>query len=42
MLFTDLRSAARAQRALAAGLSDGSLDRAQFEQSVGVLALRGG
>jgi beta-N-acetylhexosaminidase len=43
VLYTDLGSAARAQRALAAGLSDGSLDRAQFEQSVErVLALRGG
>jgi beta-N-acetylhexosaminidase len=41
VLFTDLRSAARAQRALAAGLGDGSLDRAEFEQSVDrVLALR--
>jgi beta-N-acetylhexosaminidase len=43
VLYTDLGSAARAQRALAAGLSDGSLDRVQFEQSVErVLALRGG
>jgi beta-N-acetylhexosaminidase len=42
VLYTDLGSAARAQRALAAGLSDGSLDRAQFDQSVErVLALRG-
>jgi beta-N-acetylhexosaminidase len=41
-LFTDLRSAARAEHGLAAGLADGSLERAQFEQSVDrVLALRG-
>ena len=41
VLFTDLPSAARAQSALAAGLGDGSLDRAEFEQSVArVLALR--
>jgi beta-N-acetylhexosaminidase len=41
VLYTDLGSAARAQRALAAGLSDGSLDRAEFDQSVErVLALR--
>jgi beta-N-acetylhexosaminidase len=41
VLFTDLGSAGRAQRALAAGLEDGSLDRAQFEQSANrVLALR--
>jgi len=41
VLYTDLGSAARAQHALAAGLRDGSLDRAEFEQSVGrVLALR--
>jgi beta-N-acetylhexosaminidase len=41
VLFTDLRSAAKAQQALAAGLRDGSLDRAQFEQSVArVLELR--
>ena len=40
-LFTDLASAARAQRALARGLSDGSLDRTAFDQSVNrVLALR--
>jgi beta-N-acetylhexosaminidase len=43
VLFTDLRSAARAQSALAAGLGNGSLDRAAFEQSVDrVLTLRGG
>ena len=43
VLFTDLRSADRAQRALARGLREGSLDRAEFEQSVArVLALRGG
>ncbi len=34
VLYTDLRSAAKAQRGLAAGLRDGSLDRAAFEQSV--------
>jgi beta-N-acetylhexosaminidase len=43
VLFTDLRSADRAQRALARGLRGGSLHRAEFEQSVArVLALRGG
>jgi beta-N-acetylhexosaminidase len=43
VLFTDLRSADRAQRALARGLREGSLERAEFEQSVArVLALRGG
>jgi beta-N-acetylhexosaminidase len=42
VLYTDLRSAARAQHAVAAGLEDGSLDRAEFEQSVDrILALRG-
>jgi beta-N-acetylhexosaminidase len=42
VLFTDLGSAARAQRALAAGLVDGSLDRGEFEESANrVLALRG-
>jgi beta-N-acetylhexosaminidase len=42
VLFTDLHSAAEAQHALAAGLGDGSLDRAAFQQSVDrVLALRG-
>jgi beta-N-acetylhexosaminidase len=41
VLFTDLGDAARAQRALARGLGNGSLDRAQFEASVNrVLALR--
>jgi beta-N-acetylhexosaminidase len=41
VLFTDLSSAARAQRALATGLGDGSLDRDEFGQSVDrVLALR--
>jgi beta-N-acetylhexosaminidase len=41
VLYTDLGSAARAQHALAAGLRDGSLDRAEFEASVNrVLALR--
>jgi beta-N-acetylhexosaminidase len=41
VLFTDLGDAARAQRALARGLGNGSLDRAQFETSAGrVLALR--
>ena len=40
-LFTDLGDAARAQRALARGLADGSLERAEFEASVRrVLALR--
>jgi beta-N-acetylhexosaminidase len=43
VLFTDLGSAAKAQRALARGLRDGSLDRAEFDASVNrVLALRGG
>lgn len=43
VLFTDLRSAAKAQRALAAGLRDGGLSRAEFEQSADrVLALRAG
>ena len=42
-LFTDLGDAARAQRALARGLANGSLDRAEFEASVTrVLALRSG
>jgi beta-N-acetylhexosaminidase len=41
-LFTDLGDAARAQRALARGLGNGSLDRAEFEASVSrVLGLRG-
>jgi beta-N-acetylhexosaminidase len=41
VLYTDLRSAAKARRGLAAGLRDGSLDREGFEQSVNrVLALR--
>ena len=41
VLFTDLGSAAKAQRALARGLTNGSLDRAEFEASVNrVLALR--
>jgi beta-N-acetylhexosaminidase len=41
VLFTDLDSAARAQRSLARGLGDGSLERAEFERSTGrVLALR--
>jgi len=40
-LFTSLTDASRAQRALARGLADGSLDRAKFETSVNrVLALR--
>jgi len=40
-LFTDLGDAARAQRALARGLRNGSLDRAEFETSVNrILALR--
>jgi beta-N-acetylhexosaminidase len=43
VLFTDLGSAAEAQHALAAGLGDGSLDRAEFGRSVDrVLALRAG
>jgi beta-N-acetylhexosaminidase len=42
VLFTDPDSAAKAQRALAGGLRDGTLSRAQFETSVErVLALRG-
>jgi beta-N-acetylhexosaminidase len=42
VLFTDLGGAARAQRALARALADGSLDRAEFQASVDrVLALRG-
>jgi beta-N-acetylhexosaminidase len=41
VLFTDPGSAAKAQRALAAGLRDGALPRAEFETSVTrVLALR--
>ena len=41
VLFSDLGSAAKAQRALARGLTNGSLDRAEFEASVNrVLALR--
>src|SRR3954453_3078725 len=41
VLFTDLGAAARAERALARGLSGGSLDRAEFQASVErVLALR--
>jgi beta-N-acetylhexosaminidase len=41
VLYTDLGSAARAQRALASGLEDGSLERSEFERSVGrILALR--
>jgi beta-N-acetylhexosaminidase len=41
VLFTDLGSAIEAQHALAAGLGDGSLDRAQFQQSADrVLTLR--
>jgi beta-N-acetylhexosaminidase len=43
VLFTDLGDAARAQRALARGLGNGSLDRAGFQASVDrVLALRSG
>jgi beta-N-acetylhexosaminidase len=42
VLFSDLGEAARAQRALARGLGNGSLDRTEFETSAGrVLALRG-
>jgi beta-N-acetylhexosaminidase len=41
VLFTDLGSAAKAQRALAAALRSGSIPRAEFEESVArVLALR--
>ncbi len=41
VLFTDVGDAARAQRALARGLTDGALDRTEFGQSVDrVLALR--
>ena len=41
VLFSDLGSAAKAQRALARGFTNGSLDRAEFEASVNrVLALR--
>jgi beta-N-acetylhexosaminidase len=41
VLFSDLASAARAQHALARGLGDGSLDRAEFQRSSArVLALR--
>jgi beta-N-acetylhexosaminidase len=41
VLFTDLGDAARAQRALARGLGNGSLDRAQFQASVDrVMSLR--
>jgi beta-N-acetylhexosaminidase len=41
VLFSDLGSAAKAQRALARGLTNGSLDRAEFEASVNRgLALR--
>jgi beta-N-acetylhexosaminidase len=43
LLFTDLGDAARAERALARGLGDGSLDRTAFQASVDrVLALRSG
>ena len=43
LLFTDLGDAARAERALARGLGDGSLDRTAFQASVDrVLALRAG
>ena len=43
VLFTDVGDAARAQRALARGLANGSLDRAEFQASVDrVLALRAG
>jgi beta-N-acetylhexosaminidase len=41
VLFTDLGAAAKAQRALAAGLTSGTLDRAEFQTSVSrILALR--
>jgi beta-N-acetylhexosaminidase len=43
VLYTSLADAAEAQRALARGLSGGSLDRAEFETSVNrVLTLRSG
>jgi beta-N-acetylhexosaminidase len=43
LLFTDLGDAARARRALARRLGDGSLDRTAFQASVDrVLALRSG
>ena len=43
VLYTSLGDAARAQRALGRGLAAGSLDRAEFDQSVvRILALRGG
>jgi beta-N-acetylhexosaminidase len=43
VLYTDLGSAAKAQRALARGLGDGSLDRGEFEASVNrVMGLRAG
>lgn len=43
MLYTDLGSAAKAQRALARGLADGSLERSEFEASVTrVMGLRAG
>jgi beta-N-acetylhexosaminidase len=43
VLFSDLSDAARAERAMARGLSNGSLDRAEFQASVDrVLALRAG
>jgi beta-N-acetylhexosaminidase len=42
VLFTDLASAAKAQRSLAAGLSDGTIPRTEFQTSVDrILALRG-
>ncbi len=43
VLYTSLGDAAKAQRALARGLSNGSLDRAEFQASVSrILALRSG
>jgi beta-N-acetylhexosaminidase len=43
VLYTSLGDAAKAQRALARGLSSGSLDRAEFQASVNrILALRSG
>jgi beta-N-acetylhexosaminidase len=43
VLYTSLHDAAKAQRALARGLSNGSLDRPEFEASVSrVMALRAG
>ena len=43
VLYSDLGSAAKAHRALARGLADGSLERSEFEASVNrVMGLRAG